>query len=362
MKKSILTIAVIASAVACSKTEIVEMAPQAPISFGSTFVDNATRSIDATLNTGTLTEFKVYGSVTWKDQGAAEGGNTVNIFNGVDVKKGGAKQGAVEAEGWWYDGAYTQYWIEGNAYKFAAIVNGTAATFSKDDTADGGKDNMPLTITYNAAGQQDLLYAEDNTITNYNATTNTGVVEFTFDHLLSKVQFTFMNTMTSNTNDIMYTYKVSDIKITNAYMDGTYTIADKTWTVSDTGEKPRAEVAFGNITNAAANAEDTEDSRKAIQVGAVGAEASATSHYSRLLIPNTYTDLKITYTIETLLNGVVIDKDDLTASPASITLEAGHAYNFILSKGNPGEPIKFALKEVNGWDLTNVTDTTIQEL
>ena len=356
MKRIILTVAVIASAVACSKTEIVEMAPQTPISFGNTFVDNATRSIDDTFNRGNLNAFKVYGSVTWTDQGANPAPpNTVNLYNGVTVTNVTTNKPStvVEDSGWWYDGAYTQYWIEGNAYKFAAIVNGTAATFSKDAN---NADNMPLTISYNAAGQKDLLYAEDNNVTNYNAATNTGVVEFNFNHLLSKVQFTFKNEMADNTANSKYTYMVSDIKINNAYMDGTYTIGTTTWVADGT----RSEVAFGNITNAAKDAQDTEANRKAIQVEAKG---QATSHYSRLLIPNTYRDLNITYTIETLLNNKVIDRDNLEANPASITLEAGHAYNFILSKGNPGDPIKFALETVNAWDpATGGTDTTIQEL
>ena len=148
----------------------------------------------------------------------------------------------------------------------------------------------------------------------------------------------------------MYTYRVSDIKITNAYMDGTYTIGTGKWVADGT----RAEVPFGNITH------DADTDETAILVGAASAEASATSHYSKLLIPNTYTDLNITYTLETLLNGKVIDKDELVANPASITLEAGHAYNFVLSKGNPGDTIKFELQEVNAWNpTTGGTDQTL---
>lgn len=347
MKRIILTAAVIASAVACSKTEIVEMAPQTPISFGNTFVDNATRSIDNTLKTETLTEFQVYGSVTWTDQGANPAPpNTVNLYNDVKVKKYDTDPGdVVYSDGWGYSENHTQYWIEGNAYNFAAIVNGTAATFSKDAN---NADNMPLTISYNAAGQKDLLYAE-HSVPSYVKATGSDVVKFTFNHLLSKVQFTFKNTMTSNTANNMYTYKVSDIKITNAYMDGTYTIGTTTWVADGT----RSEVAFGNITH------DADTDPTAIQVGAVGAEDSATSHYSMLLIPNTYSDLKITYTIETLLNNQVIDRDNLEANPTSITLEAGHAYNFVLSKGNPGDTIKFELLQVNAWDEDIDNDTDV---
>lgn len=348
MKKSVLIIAALAMFAACTKTEVVDMAPKTAISFGDSFVDNATRAIDATINTSTLDAFKVYGSVTWQDQGGSES-NTVNLYSGVTVTKGTAAAGAVTSGDWWYEGAYTQYWIEGNAYKFAAIVNGTAATFNKDAN---NVNNMPLTISYNAAEQDDLLYAE-HSVPSYATAAGSDVVKFTFSHLLSKVQFTFKNTMTSNTAANMYTYRVSDIKITNAYMDGTYTIGTGVWVADGT----RAEVPFGNITH------DADTDETAILVGAARAEAAATSHYSKLLIPNTYTDLQITYTLETLLNGKVIDKDELVANPASITLEAGHAYNFVLSKGNPGDTIKFELQEVNAWNpATGGTDTPVQTL
>lgn len=345
MKKTLFIIAALATLAACSKTEVVDMAPKAAISFGESFVDNATRSIDATLNTSTLDAFKVYGSVTWKEN-PSDQGNTVNLYSGVIVTKGTAAAGAVTSGDWWYEGAYTQYWIEGNAYKFAAIVNGTAAIFDQDANE---VDNMPLAISYNAAGQDDLLYAE-HSVPSYATAAGSDVVKFTFNHLLSKAQFTFKNTMTSNTATNMYTYRVSDIKITNAYMNGTYTIGTGKWVANGT----RAEVPFGNITH------DADTDETAILVGAVDAEASATSHYSKLLIPNTYTDLQITYTIETLLNGKVIDKDELVANPASIILEAGHAYNFVLSKGNPGDPIKFELEKVSDWNpATGGTNTPI---
>lgn len=349
MKKIVFAIAALAMFAACTKTEVVEMAPKTAISFGDSFVDNATRAIDATLNNSNLDAFKVYGCVTWTDNGANPvTSNTVNLYNGVEVKKDTPNTGAVTSGDWWYDGAYTQYWIEGNAYKFAAIVNGTAA-FDKDAN---NLDNMPLTISYNAVGQDDLLYAE-HSVPSYATAVGSDVVKFTFSHLLSKVQFTFKNTMTSNTTTNMYTYRVSDIRITNAYMDGTYTIGTGVWVADGT----RAEVPFGNITH------DADTVETAILVGAAGAVASATSHYSKLLIPNTYTDLQITYTLETLLNDKVIDKDELVANPASITLEAGHAYNFVLSKGNPGDTIKFELQEVNAWNpATGGTDTPVQTL
>ena len=348
MKKLSLILLSIAGLAACNKTEIITVDKGEAIAFADAFVDNSTRSIDNTLNTGNLESFQVYGSVTYDS-------NDVNLYKNVTVQNTGTPAGTdIVSNGWWYDGDYTQYWIEGNAYDFAAIVNGTAASFTKDAN---NKDNMPLTISYNAAGQDDLLYAEYACVAG--ATNN--AVAFTFNHLLAKAQFTFVNEITTNTSTNKYTYKVTDIKITNAYMGGTYTINPGTWEVITTGANTRGEVAFGNITNATVAGSSTD----AIQVGAVGAAASATSHNSMLLIPHKYENgdgrMTISYTIETLLNNVVIDRDEnLKITPDVVELVAGHAYNFVFKKGNPGDPIKFQLNVVDQWDpATGGTDKNI---
>ena len=83
-----------------------------------------------------------------------------------------------------------------------------------------------------------------------------------------------------------------------------------------------------------------------------------------LLIPHTYENsdkMTISYTIETLLNGVVIDRDvNLTITPNVVELVAGHAYNFVFKKGYPGDPIMFQLNVVNQWDpATGGTDKNI---
>ena len=350
--KKILFLSLAAAAFAsCSQDEILDVIAPEAITFNQAFVNNATRAIDGTLNSENPSSFQVYGSV----QGTGTGEGSVNIFSGVEVKKKGdsetlASNAVVYNNLWWYDGAYTQYWIKGNNYQFAAIVNGTATGFDKDSN---NNNNMPTTISYNASEQKDLLYAEYE-VEGYD-NTNNGVVAFTFDHLLSKAQFTFVNNITTNTESIKYTYRVSDIKITNAYMNGTYNIADEEWAVVTTGENVRNEVAFGNI-----SATD-DSSADAIWVGAVGATASSTSHYQKLLIPNNYTDLVITCKIETLLNGIVVDTEEThTIKPVSVNLEAGKAYNFVISKGAPGEKIMFTVTEVNEWNpATGGTDVTL---
>ena len=355
MKKLFFAIAALAVMTGCNNDELVEVTPKQAIAFGNAFVDNATRAIDNTLNTDNLESFKVYGSVTGTT------GNVVNIYDGIDVKKqksGETLTNKVQAttndKTWYYDSQYTQYWVKDNRYEFAAIVNGTVKDFSQDANQ---KNNMPKTISYDADTQKDLLYA--SAVVN-KATTDQGVVAFSFDHLLSKVQFTFTNTIETNqkksdtASEIKYTYKVYSVDILNAYREGTYNISEKKWTVSEVNKK-RDRVRFGHITDVDNNSASKDE--VAIEVGDYEKAASATSHNSMLLIPNNYTDLKIGCDIELLLNGQVIGKERLELEGVKVNLQAGHAYNFIIEKGAPGEVIKFSVQNVNGWSNGNTQDS-----
>lgn len=354
MKKLFFAFTALAAMTSCSNDELVDVTPKQAIIFGDAFVDNATRAIDQTLTSSTLNTFNVYGTVSG-DEGEEQ---NVQIFKDVLVTNGGTipTDAVTGTNNWWYNGANTQYWIEGNNYKFAAIANGDVTEYT---------DNMPSKISYSyeddVAATKDLLYA---TVTkdNYTASEGSDVVNFTFNHLLAKVQFTFKNTITTNTaavngkgDGVMYTYKVSDVKITNAYKAGEYTIGSSLWSVTTTGASPRIAITFGDISNANA----ISDADTAIEVGAIGIEAFATSNIQKLLIPNTYTDLTVTCKIETCLNGSVIDtEDEYTINVPSVTLKAGHAYNFIISKGAPGKEIKFSVEKVETWNPE--TDTLIE--
>ena len=348
MKKLFFAIAALAVMTGCNNDELVEVTPKQAIAFGNAFVDNATRAIDPSITSTSINSFNVYGTV----QGTGTNEGKVNIFNGITVTKGNDTTNPTYAEGWSYESKYTQYWIVGNAYNFKAIVNGTPSK------VDGF--NMPLAIGYeaNATNDKDLLYAETN-VDDYTKSTGSDVVKFTFNHLLSKVHFTFKNTITDNTSkndgvERIYAYRVTDMKITNAYKKGTYDITQSKWDI----DKPvsRGEVSFGDATGST----NQQDIHTAIPIGDYGNAASRTSRYEKLLVPATYKDMIITCKIETLLNGVVIDTENLTINPANdITLQAGHAYNFIIEKGAPGEVIMFSVKQVNTWDPAGGTDTEI---
>ena len=82
---------------------------------------------------------------------------------------------------------------------------------------------------------------------------------------------------------------------------------------------------------------------------------SGASNYERLLIPQENATLKVSievdYYVQDKVNGndVLNDSYTKTAEKANIALEAGRAYNFIITLGNPGEPITFDVETITDW-------------
>ena len=308
----------VAAFAACSTEEQIAAPKGDAIAFGNAFIDNATKAIDGTFaNNGTgvneLTQFDVYGIV----ENAA--GSVANIFCAEPVSKNGSV--------WTYDPNKTQYWVAGNSYSFAAVKNGVVAVNDYD---------MPATIAYDVESQDDVLYAEVN---NVNYAGNVQPVKFTFNHLLSKVKFTVKNQMQYGNGN---SYKVKNVRIVDAAKTATYTVGG-TW-----GAHASAyELNFGDIVTVGAN--QVEGALKMLQDG-VGE-----SNYEHLLIPQVNASLNIKVDVEYYIAdkahaGVDVLNDSYTKDvAANLTLEAGKAYNFILTLGNPGEPITFAVETITDW-------------
>ena len=334
MKKIIFATLAATALVACAKEEPIALDKE-PIKFNSDFVDGSVRSIDPSIqNAAGVVEFKVYGTI----KGDETGSETVNIYDGVDV----ANNIAVGVgDGWKYAIEYVQYWIDGDTYDFAAVVNGGVVT-----TNGVG---MPATITYTADGKTDLLYAQ-NHYGVYTKGASETQVPFTFNHLLSKVKFTVKNTIATNSAHQAYTYKVSDVKITNAYASGTYTVAEDditngTWGTTPTGN---FETKFGNIDTAVGSETPFVSTNESdAYVYAINGNAKAESHDERLLIPGTK-DLNIKATIQLFLNNKQVDVIDYDKN-VTVPLAKGTAYNFVIELGKPGDEIKFTVNKVNDW-------------
>ena len=333
MKKLFIAALALAT-VACTKSEVLETAPQKAISFGKPFVENATKAIDPSLthgDNGTFKTFNVYGTLS-------NGTATTNIFNGVTVNKTTTETDAIGGEeAWYYSASNVQYWIPGNTYKFVALANGTVT----ESDANG----MPVKISYTADGTKDLLYTKAAETESPNQSGFDGTVKFTFDHLLSKVVFNFTNSYAADANFVI---KVTNVAIKNAAESGVYTVDGGVW--AKNGSK---EFTFGNAPTTATAAGAAADY--------IASEASLNSNFERLLVPGTYSGLQIAFKAEVYLKQgekyTLVDTKDYTqvdkylVPSNSIKIEAGKAYSFNVEIGDELQPIKFGVQTLNGFTL-----------
>lgn len=342
MKKTFIAVLAIASVVACNKAEVIDIPVQQAITFDGPFIENSTKSIDPSHPSVDLDGFNVYGTVTRETV-------TTNIFNGIPVTKNtNTNTGTAGSLGTYgYATEYTQYWVEGNSYAFAAIAGGTAATVD----ANG----MPLTIayTYDNAKQVDLLYAANDYGTYTKPTTGeTASVAFAFNHLLSLVKFTFTNGYPSDSG---YQIKVTDVSVNKPYESATYTINGGTW---DSHNASSGTLPFGNATTS-----ETVEGAEATKIALAG---SASSNYERLMIPGTYTNLLVSFKVEVIAkdsadNEFTIDKNIYTdVKVPNVTFEPGHRYNLAANITEDLDLITFTVQSVAGWAEGTVPSVPVQ--
>lgn len=310
----------------CSNDETVEMAQQKAISFSNAFVNNGTRSVDdPSFTTLTLKDFAVYG-FTQKGQ----------IFDGVKVSKGGTA-----STGWSYDNV--QYWVPGNTYTFGAIAPYSVAAKVSDVTLpeSATKVEMKVAFTNTDADQVDLLHAAPTQITGVTASYTTPV-SMTFNHQLSKVKFSFENVV-----GVDYNVKVSNVKITDAYKEGTLTVAAAGNNWSNQTDKT-LELNFGNVV---ANASSTEASF-------IANAATLESYNEKLMIPMSSSAIyTVTFTAELYKGGVLLGIYPHTVEIKNVEFKLGYCYNFKASLTHknitgPDElnEIKFNVTSVENWN------------
>ena len=281
----------------CSNDETVEMAQQKAIGFSNAFVNNGTRSVDdPSFTTLTLKDFAVYG-FTQKGQ----------IFDGVKVSKGGTA-----STGWSYNNV--QYWVPGNTYTFGAIaphsVAGNVSNVTLPESAT--KVEMKVAFTNKDADQVDLLHAAPTQITGVTASYTTPV-SMTFNHQLSKVKFSFENAV-----GVDYNVKVSNVKITDAYKEGTLTVAAAGNNWSNQTDKT-LELNFGNVV---ADASSTEASF-------IANAATLESHNEKLMIPMGSSAIyTVTFTAELYKGGVLLGTYNHTVEIKNVEFKLGYCYNF----------------------------------
>ena len=303
MKKLFLVALAAVGLASCVQTEELAVANNNQAIGFDTFVDNVTKTL---YDNNTLYHFNVYGTIT-----ADNGGLITNIFPGVLVTKG--------TNGWGYDSQYTQYWIPGFTYNFAAVVDGDVDV----DTTTG----MPATISTDMTAQNDILYATLER--HFGANDTAAKVSFQFAHLLSKAKFTVKNSIAAGSD---FVYNVTSIKIKNADKDAEYDVALSKWTANNTYE-----ASFGEILS-------------------IGQQTQKGNDAEILLVPGTK-ELAIEVAYNLTYKGTQL-KAETKNLTAALTLEQGKAYNFIVEFGKPGEDIAFDA-EVENWVENDVQTPSV---
>ena len=316
MKKFLfLGIAATAMFASCTNDEMVEMNPQSAIGF-ETFVDKSTRVTDVT--TDNLTAFWVYG---WRTKETT----TEQIF----------KAQAVTANNGTCTYSPLQYWVGGYNYTFEAI-----APQSDNNSVTFNAANGASTITFVSDSETDLIYAtesKDLTSTT-NLTKTPEAVGLVFNHLLSRVKFSFVNGFPAN-SDVKLT--VTDVKINDAGTTAICIPSTKTW---------NAATAFG-VVNFASTA----------VANIPGKESAETEH--KYLIPADIKNYTVSFTV-VMTQGGVSDtfNHTVTLSTEALVLEAGKSYNLIATLDaqniNPNGdlfPIEFTATVTPWGSFTDVT-------
>lgn len=325
MKKIFVGLLAVAALAACQKNVTIAVSDGNAITFENAFVGNATRAAVDPSTTGEKIEaISVYGFMN-KPDGI--------VFNNEVVRKG-------ETGVWSYKN--TQYWTPNNTYYFAAVsplveVDGPV-------TVDfGAANNYGIgTLTFTQpqdAGSVDVLYDAKMVECGEG---EMAPVEFTMNHLLSKVKFSFTNGFG---NDNAY------IKVTNIKMivpaSATINLAQADWW-SENHWIPKdgtTTLDFGNM--------ETEK---------VGRGAKTESAKERLTIPTgPNQQYVVSFDVELFYGTQSAYKSSLRTVITGAELQIGKAYDFHATinaenivPGEEGEdsklkPIEFTVTNVKNW-------------
>ena len=336
MKKVFLmAVAAVAMLASCSNDETTGKAVNGNTIKFDGFVNKSVKGAANDLNNTTFNSFQVWGLMS-------KGEQTGKPFDATTVNKSGSE--------WTYNG--NVYWENGYNYSFVAIAPAGFGTFKAPSTV-GEYGSIDFE---NGEGTTDLIYDIDGTYaTNAVSTTTTcpDPIDFTFNHLLSRVKFAFENAMDDNS-----TINVTGVTITNANTKATATLGETaTWALADDNDV--AELSFGNVI---LDAEAT---------GYAENETKETDH--KYMIPATSAGQKyvVTFLVTRHHSGVTDQYNHEVELPA-VTMEQGKSYKFTaelnaqnITGGDPDDPdnpqlcpIKFTAS-VSDWGGFNETELVL---
>ncbi len=275
------------SMVACMQDYVMEIPEGKAIMFDGAFVEKATRTAqDPSISNGELNAFDVWGFVKEYD-GTVFVDQDVTLDNGV----------------WTYNG--TQYWVPDQPYYFAALApmnsDNIGHTLAVGEAAKHGLGILTFT---NVDGTEDLLYAHDSMVSK-KLTEAEDAVQLQFQHLLSKVKFTFRNGFITDNAFV----QVRNIRMTvsaKASINVAQSDYSKAWSLED--EKVILE--FGDVVK-------------------LGHREKAECADERLTIPASSSYVyDIAFDVDLFMGQQLVYTVGLTSVVTGVELEMGKAYNF----------------------------------
>ena len=328
MKKLLVSVLAIAGLVACSQEQTLVQSNNSGtlMEFNVAALDNATR-VDPSLTTDNLQGFDVWAYV---------GSKAGTVLTEELVYRNGNM--------WSY--VNKQYWTPNHTYYFDAIAPVDTDTFTNNWIYNQANDTIDFTNVY---GTEDLIYAHEEVTTPAELGQSMDAVGLEFNHLLSKVKFTFKNGFTTDN-----VYVAVENVVMKAPAAGTYTTTTGAWALEDGATTL---LAFGNVTDG-----DTLDfvgeGGKTTTVFA--AQKSVRAADERFTIPagadQTY---EVTFTVKHYNGNVCLSESPKTVNISGLNLESGKAYNFVteINEQNAADaallPIEFEV-DVNGWEEVEV--------
>lgn len=322
MKKLLFVALAAVGMTACVQNEeLVVAGGKVAIAFENAYVYNATKADNVTTTTGSITGFDVWAYMD-------EVGGTV--LTDEDVTKNGGT--------WGYTNI--QYWMPKHTYYFAALSPMNSAnvteTLAADPEAQLGLGTVAFT---NVDGTEDLLYAKTKVVTpeqSVLSTTGMAPVQLQFQHLLSKVRFTFKNGFSTDNMKVT----VSNVEM-SAPKSATIDLAVADYAEGWVLGTEKFNLQFGSVEELAA-------------------QASAGTAEDRLTIPAAATE-EYTVTFDVVVkSGSVIayEVENMTATIKGYQIKMGCAYNFIAEitpENLELKPIEFTA-QVDEWDYAHGGD------
>lgn len=344
MKKSYFMIAAAALTLAsCSNDDIIESTPEQAIGFDN-FVNKATK-VDATKDN--INQFYVCG---FTENTEAKNRNFDRTLIKKDNTTGSPTYGQFTYQP-------LQYWKQSTKYYFMAFSTPTNThtnpclsyvwPTTTETPASVSDFHGVGTVTFNnesAQGSEDWLYAYKACETPEAISTAPDKVKFQFEHILSRVIFTFVNDMKHSG----YTIKITNLKIDNAHASGTFLPEEYSNPSTTSGWSNQSNsFQINYLTYDGFQGLGWENRHSTTEMGSIG-----------YLIPTTGFQYTISFDVTLQLNGV--EQGLYTHSQVKLPLtdlKPGYSYNFIASLNpdniNPESklfPIEFDVETVKGWN------------